>query len=248
MIENGEGFAHDLERLGEAIRQGAAAVVLVDPANPTASVLTREELNTLAMWCLDNSCVLILDETYERLVFDDRERMHPWIIPDLRGNVLTVGSFSKSLGMAGWRLGYLFGNRLLMEEAYKVHDSVAICSPLPAQALLKAIIEGPHQPWMRSNLAELTRRRQQCRDQFTQADCCLQWRRVDGGIFSLLAYDSEIGSLEMTQRILRETGVVLVPGRAFGPGGEHHVRLSFGSSSTEELDTALERLTTFRLD
>jgi aminotransferase len=237
MIETDEGFSLDLDRVHDAIHQGAAALVIVDPANPTGSALQSEELYHLATRCADNDCLLIIDETYERLVFDGHRRDHPWRIPELRPRVLTVGSFSKSLGMAGWRLGYLFGARILMDEAYKVHDSVAICSPLPAQALLKEITD---------NLAELHHRRQRCFELLRAGTGCLAWRPVAGGIFSLLAYDAGESSLEMAHRVLEETDVVLVAGSAFGPAGEGHLRLSFGSSTLDDLNTALERLATFR--
>lgn len=246
MIETDEGFSHDTKGLHDAVRHGAAALVIVDPANPAASVLESEKLRDLATCCLDNSCILIIDETYEQLVFDGRKGEHPWRIPELRSSVLTVGSFSKSLGMAGWRLGYLFGSKLFMDEAYKVHDSVAICSPLPAQALLKEILEGPYQEWITGKLSELHYRRQRCFDVLAEGNGCFAWRRVEGGIFSLVAYDTELSSLEMAHRVLEETGIVLVPGAAFGPAGERHLRLSFGSSTWDELTAALERLATFR--
>jgi aspartate/methionine/tyrosine aminotransferase len=246
MIETDEGFSHDTERLHAVVGKGAAALVIVDPANPTASVLESEELKELATRCAASGCVLIVDETYERLVFDGRKREHPWTIPELRSCVLTVGSFSKSLGMAGWRLGYLFGDRLFMDEAYKVHDSVAICSPLPAQALLKEILEGPYQVWLDGKLSELHRRRQRCFQLLALGNSCFAWRRVEGGIFSLIAYESEQSSLEMAHRVLEEIGIVLVPGSAFGPAGERHLRLSFGSSTWDELTEALERFATFR--
>jgi aspartate/methionine/tyrosine aminotransferase len=216
-----------------------------DPANPTASVLDSEELLGLAARCAEHRCILIIDETYERLILDDRTHNHPWTVPELRKSVLTIGSFSKSLGMAGWRLGYLFGHKAMLEEAYKVHDSVAICSPLPAQALLKETLEGPYEPWMRENLSELHRRRRQSAERLGQPHSFFRWRRVAGGIFSLMSYQSEIGSLEMARRVLERTGIVLVPGVAFGPAGEHHLRLSFGSSTAQELTEALEALVTF---
>ena len=248
MTETNEGFTLDLGRVHETIRQGAAALVIVDPGNPTASVLKSEELRELATSCASHGCMFIIDETYERLVFDGRRRDHPWSIPELRSSVLTVGSFSKSLGMAGWRLGYLFGTELLMNEAYKVHDSVAICSPLPAQALLKEILLGPWEAWIEHNLAELDHRRQLCFELLSDSTGCLAWRRVEGGIFSLVAYRGVQSSLDMAHRALEKTDVVLVPGSAFGPRGEGHLRLSFGSSSLDDLNTALERLANFRLD
>ncbi|MBN1424353.1 pyridoxal phosphate-dependent aminotransferase [Candidatus Fermentibacteria bacterium] len=244
MREETEGFRLDVEALIREIRAGCAAVVLVNPSNPTGSVASDDDLRRVAGECAASNTACIIDETYEKLTFDRRARWHPWHDPKTRAVTLVVGSFSKSLGMAGWRLGYLLGQELLMAEALKVHDSVAICAPVIAQRLLGAILRGPYVEWTKDKLRDLEERRQIVRSAL-QAAPFFHWRPTAGGIFSFLPYRGASTSVDVAAKVLGETGVSLVPGSAFGPAGEGHLRLSFGSSSREDLQEALEVLTAY---
>ncbi len=245
MIEHEGGYSQDIRRLADSIEEGASALVIVDPANPTGSVIGEEDLRFLAEHCAECGCMLIIDETYERLEFTDKKRSHPWLVPELKEVVLTVGSFSKSLGMAGWRLGYLFGPKELMDEAYKVHDSVAICSPVPAQALLREILMGPVDDWLDGRMIELRRRMETTASALDAGNGFFSWRDVEGGMFTFVSYSEDRNSLDVAMSVLEKAGIILVPGSAFGPAGERHLRLSFGSSSFDDLKAALEMLAVF---
>ncbi len=244
MRETDEGFALDVEAVLEEIGEGCAAVVLVDPGNPTGSVASEEDLRAVACSCARAGTALILDETYERLTFRPR-RWHPWQEEETRSCTVLVGSFSKSLGMAGWRLGYLLASAPLVTEALKVHDSVAICAPTVAQRLLRLVLEGPFEEWCAAILAELDERRRLVRDALAHSTL-FRWRPTEGGIFSFIRYQSECDSMAMASRLLLETDVAVVPGSAFGSAGEYHLRLSFGSPPLDDLIEALERLRSLR--
>jgi len=246
MLETEQGFSYDIDGTINAVKRGARAVVLVNPSNPTATVLSDSDVNRIASVCAESHCFLIIDETYERFVYDHQFSWHPWMDEDIRPWCLTVGSFSKTFGMAGWRLGYLFGPGDLLDQALKVQDSIAICAPVPAQILLSAILKGPVEEWLSVHLRELRRRRSLTRQSLSAPGTFLSWRASDGGFFSFLVYSHTLNSVEMAYEILRQTGVALVPGSSFGLKGENHLRLSYGSSRMDELEIALKRLVEFR--
>ena len=245
MRETENGFSYDVDGTMEAIKNGARVVVLVHPSNPTATVIHTPDLQRIAHSCAHHGCYIILDETYERFLYEKKTHWHPWMDSKARPWCLTIGSFSKTFGMAGWRIGYLFGPAAMLDQALKVQDSVAICAPVPAQLLLNFILNGHAEEWLNIRIRELRRRLHLARDTFTHPESFLQWREVEGAFFSFLAYDSQVRSADMALEILEKTGVGLVPGSSFGSMGEYHLRLSFGSSSAEELDTALDLLLGF---
>ncbi|MCU0612899.1 MAG: pyridoxal phosphate-dependent aminotransferase [Candidatus Eisenbacteria bacterium] len=245
MREDESGFHLNAAGIISEIRSGCAAVVVVDPANPTGSVVEECSLRLISEACAASGTALILDETYERITFSPPRGWHPWRDARTRGVTILVGSFSKSLGMAGWRLGYLIAPPHVMEQALKVHDCVAICAPVSAQVLLRLVLEGPFEEWMRVRLDDLDRRRRSVR-QALEASSFFRWRPTGGGIFSFLPYRGTSNSLDTATRVLSETGVALIPGSAFGPAGEGHLRLSFGSTPATDFEEALARLAAHR--
>lgn len=215
---------------------GSRALVLVNPGNPTGSVLSRDELQDLARWTHRENCALIIDETYEGFNFTG-SAWHPWI-DEKAPHVLTLGSFSKSFGISGWRLGYLFGPANLLAEALKVQDSVVICPPAPAQILLEECLR--HPGYREERASEVDARRKLCREALSRAKG-LQWREAGGGFFTLAACPG-IDGWEAS-RILLETGRIgVIPGGAFGETGENHVRISFGCLPDHDVQPAMEAL------
>ncbi len=236
-----DGWELPRERLSERI-PGAAGLVLVNPGNPTGCVLDEEELRWLTDLTAGHGCHLIVDETYERFNFDG-SGWHPWG-EDRPEHVITFGSFSKSFGMPGWRLGYMFGDAELMEQALKVQDSVVICPPTPSQLVLERALQ--LDGWVEERARGVLRRRELCR-QALQACSGLSWRRAGGGFFTLAAIDSGAPSREVCLQLLDLYGLATIPGAAFGPAGEGHIRISFGCLPDEQIAPAMEALSSVRL-
>lgn len=236
MEESEGGWAMDMDLL-ERTLDSVRVLVMVNPGNPTGTVIPDGQMKLIHRMTRESGTFLIMDETYERFVFTG-DGWHPW--QDGRPeNVLTIGSFSKSLGMPGWRLGYLFGPGRLLREAIKVQDSVVICPPSPSQHMLEmALCE---EEWIAEKSAGVSERLRACR-QALSASRCLHWRDAGGAFFTLAAYDGEMNSEEAAMHLLEEYGIGTIPGSSFGPSGEGHLRISFGCLSSEEIGPAMEAL------
>ena len=137
MIEEDNDWKIPLDELENVLRE-VSVLTLVNPGNPTGKVIKDSIMKRIVEMTADSGTFLILDETYERFVFTG-DTWHPWQNEHPR-HVMTIGSFSKSLGMPGWRIGYLFGAADLLKQAIKVQDSVVICPPSPSQVLLEAAL------------------------------------------------------------------------------------------------------------
>lgn len=235
-----QGWEFPWEALEEAIH-GARALVLVNPGNPTGAVLRDKEMKRLAKMTVDAGCCLILDETYERFDFSGTS-WHPWV-EEKNERVITLGSFSKSLGIPGWRLGYLFASSELLKEALKVQDSAVICAPTPAQLLMEECLN--HPDYTEEKIQGLKERLRLCREALGHARG-LQWRHAAGGFFTLAACPGTADS-EAARILLERYGIGTIPGSAFGESGKEHLRISFGCLSDEQLAPAMEKLASVRL-
>jgi aminotransferase len=238
-----EGWRFPRAAIEKELEEDLRALVLVNPGNPTGCVLTEEELRWLAEATADAGCFLLIDETYERFNFTGSS-WHPWQEPGRAPNCLTFGSFSKSLGIPGWRIGYLFGDAALLEQALKVQDSAVICPPTPSQLLVESSLR--QRDWIEAKSAAVRRRLDLCREAMSTASG-LEWREPGGGFFTLASLPEGMDDTAAAMRLLEEHSVATIPGSAFGPGGAGHLRVSFGCLSDEEIGPAMGALSEVRL-
>ncbi len=235
-MEEGPRWELPWEELESAVAS-TDALVLVDPGNPTGSVLDDDGMRRVVGMTRELGSFLILDETYERFRFD-RRSAHPWVARR-EPHVLTIGSFSKSLGMAGWRLGYLFGDAGMLEQALKVQDSVVICPPVASQVLLELSLR--HPAWAEELSKGVEMRRDLCREALRGCEG-LEWRGAEGAFFTLARSRTGMTDLDAAMHLIEAHGLAAIPGSAFGEAGSGHLRLSFGCLPEEELEPAMRAL------
>ena len=226
-----------MDRLEETMKT-AATLVLVNPGNPTGMVIPDGTMKEITEMARDTGTFLIIDETYERFVFTG-DNWHPRQ-DSTAEHVLTLGSFSKSLGMPGWRIGYLFGAGEMLEQAIKVQDSVVICPPAPSQKLLELTIR--RTGWIEKMSAEVKRRRDICKKTLLNGSGGLKWREAGGAFFTLAQLETGMNSYQAALHLLEEYGIGTIPGSAFGESGEGHLRISFGCLKESQIETAMEKL------
>ncbi len=229
------------EKLEERI-PGAKVMVLVNPGNPTGSTLSEEELRRIIKLTEENNCTLIIDETYERFNFTG-STFHPWI-ETKKESVLTIGSFSKSFSLSGWRLGYLFGADHILKEALKVQDSVVICPSTPGQLLLEECLN--LDGWVEKRSAEVEYRRVLCEEAMQKSNG-LKWRESGGGFFTLAKTPDGFDAYALANYLIEKYSIATIPGDAFGETGKQHLRFSFGCLSDQQLAAAMSSLASIDL-
>ncbi len=237
LIEDQGRWKVPLEELNWVLGN-TAVLVVVNPGNPTGQVIPDQVMKRIVEMTAASGTFLIIDETYERFVYTG-DSWHPWQDEQYR-HVLTLGSFSKSLGMPGWRLGYLFGSEDLLEQAIKVQDSVVICPPTPSQHLLKIALQ--EEDWIREMSEGVRKRLQLCKRALNAGDS-LSWREAGGAFFTLAAYESTMNANDAALYLLNEYGIGTIPGSAFGESGEGHLRISFGCLADEDIEPVMKLLT-----
>ncbi|MHA2080677.1 MAG: pyridoxal phosphate-dependent aminotransferase, partial [Candidatus Thorarchaeota archaeon] len=134
-------FQPRIEDIEAAIDKNTRTIFMISPNNPTGAVYEKETLDGIVDLCIQHDIMLISDETYSRMVFDDATHYSPRSRRDAENHVVTLGSFSKDFGMSGWRVGFAVGSAEFIREFLKVQDSVTICAPTAGQILALEVIK-----------------------------------------------------------------------------------------------------------
>jgi aspartate aminotransferase len=213
-------------------------IFLASPSNPTAAVLTEEEIRGLANIALERNVLLVIDEVYHRLLYGGVEHFSICQVDEVKDRAILLNSFSKTYAMTGWRVGYLVADPKVIRDLVGFHKALVTCVNAPAQKGGVAALTGP-QDCVEAMKAEYTRRMR------LVADVLKGIERVstppcEGAFYFFPRFEHQITSRDMTQ-YLTERGVIVRSGTEFGENGQHHIRISF-ATSIEKLQEGMERL------
>ncbi|MCH8310169.1 MAG: pyridoxal phosphate-dependent aminotransferase [Chloroflexi bacterium] len=235
-----DGFQMSLSDIEPVITDRTRAVVVTSPNNPTGTVYDPDEIERIARFAAERGIYLISDEAYETFCFDGSTRFSPGSISDVADSVITLGSFSKTFGMTGWRVGYIVGSAEFCRQAVKVQDATAICAAIVTQVAATAALE-VFDSFTRSHIQELEERRRLL-EETIDAIPALNWERTSGALFAFVRADYQPPERELAWDILETSGVLTVPGSAFGTQWSNYLRISYGSSPRDRFESALGKL------
>lgn len=236
-----EGFALTTERLQAAITPHTRALLVNTPNNPTGRVLNAEEAAAVAEIACRHNLVIITDEIYEHIRYGSRSHLSMATQPGCAERTLTVNGFSKAYAMTGWRLGYVAGPVALMRQLVKAQEHTVGCAASFVQLGGLAALTGS-QACREGMRTEYDRRRQMVVVALndTPGIHCPD----PEGAFYVLPDITGTGfndGVEFSSWLLRNAGIAVVPGSAFGSAAAGHVRLSF-AGAPGVLETAVARL------
>ncbi|MCI8474617.1 MAG: aminotransferase class I/II-fold pyridoxal phosphate-dependent enzyme [Oscillospiraceae bacterium] len=229
------------EELKAAITPKTKAVVLPFPCNPTGGIMGREDLEALAEVLRDTNIMVISDEIYGELTYG-QHHVSMANLPDMYERTIVVNGFSKAYSMTGWRLGYVCGPKPLLSAMTKLHQYGIMSAPTASQyAAIEAMEKGDED--IEAMKEEYDGRRRFLVDGFRRLGLeCFEPR---GAFYTFPCIKSTgLTSEEFCDRFLQEEHVAVIPGSAFGPGGEGFVRACY-AASMKDLAEALERLERF---
>lgn len=230
--------AHDLKT---AISPKTKALILPYPCNPTGAIMEKKDLEEIAKVLKDTNIVVISDEIYSELTFGS-DHVSFASIEGMKERTVTVNGFSKTFSMTGWRLGYACAPREILSQMTKIHQFAIMCAPTVSQyAAVEALRHGDEA--IASMKEEYNRRRKLTVSSFNEIG--LTCREPKGAFYAFPSIQkSGLSCDEFCERLLKEKHVAIVPGTAFGKGGEGFVRASY-CYSTEHLIEAISRIEKF---
>lgn len=243
-LEAEDGFAIRADPILEAIDERTRLVLINSPSNPTGGLVSAEDLRRIVAFCAERGIVVLSDETYEYFVYGDREHASAaTLAKEYPETVVVVGSFSKTYAMTGWRVGYCLGPEALIKKMVAMQShSTSNPTSFAMRGALAALRHAGED--VRRMIAAFARRRDflvQGLEQIPGVSCA-----VPAGAFYAFPRvathytEGRRGSVALAEYLLREAGLAVVPGEAFG--ADDHLRFSFACSE-QELERALEHLT-----
>lgn len=236
-----DGFAVDPAAIAAAITPRTKAVLIGSPANPTGAVQPRPVLEELARLAETHDLYLISDEIYARLTYVGS---HTCLasLPGARDRTVVLGGFSKAHAMTGWRVGWICAPRAIAELCVRVHQYTMLCAPHISQlAAVEALENGDDD--VTEMVADYDRRRRV----FVKGlrEIGLDCPEPEGAFYAFPSIRrSGLDSETFAEQLLHAERVAVVPGNAFGPSGEGHIRCSY-ATALPLLEEALTRIDRF---
>lgn len=219
----------DLAEIRRKITEKTKALVLVTPNNPTGGVLSEQTLSGLAEIAVEKDVMVIADEIYERLIYDDAKHISIASLPGMKERTFTLNGLSKAFSMTGWRIGYVAAPEEYIAALNKIHQHNTTCAPSFVQKASIAALRDEQ-----DEVADMVKEYQRRRDYAVAAINAIPGLscRCPKGAFYIFINIKALNrpSAEVAQLLLEQAKIALVPGDVFGSGGEGYLRLSFANS------------------
>ncbi len=242
LVRDGNRFRLDMDRVREAIDRNTRMLIVNSPSNPTGWVMTAEEQKALVEIARRHDLVILSDEVYERLSFENEVAPSIARFDEKLEHVLVVNSLSKTYNMTGWRLGWAIGNERLIGLMTKAAEFITSNPATPTQqATIVALRDG--EAYVRQVRQEYASRRALVMKELAGIPG-VSLPIPEGAFYAFPQIEGLKDSTTLARRLVADAGVAMAPGVAFGPSGEGYIRLCFASSE-QTLTTALDRFKRF---
>mgnify|MGYP001608038154 CR=1 FL=1 len=239
----------NLNKIAAAITPKTRAIFYCNPNNPTGTIFPKEQLLKLGWLAEEHDLFIIADEVYKDFIYDNQPIFSLARLPALRHRVIRAFSFSKSYAMTGWRVGYLHSDEKITAQILKVHDSLVTCAPVISQYAAMGALEMGESALADFQTAYRARRELICR-RLDRLASIFEYVKPVGAYFVFPSFallnkarknKPTWSSWDLAGDLLEKVQVATVPGSAFGPSGEGHLRLSFGRDEND-INRAFDRL------
>ena len=239
-VRIGDDFSFDEEAWEAAITKKSRAIIINTPNNPTGKVFSKKELRFIADLCIDHNMVAITDEIYEHILYDGKKHVSIGSLSGMRDRTITIGSFSKTYSVTGWRVGYALAGTEITARLRKIHDFLTVGAPAPLQHACVAALSLP-ESYYRGLAEDYDRKRKILYNGLLEAGFSCRLPEGAYYIFSDIA-ESGMTDVAFAQKLVETAGVAAVPGSSFyHEGGETKLRFTF-SKKDETLHEACMRL------
>ena len=241
-----DDFRLTAERLEKAITPRAKALILPYPNNPTGAVMEKCDLEAVAEVIRRHDLLVISDEIYSELIYGGREHVSIASLDGMAERTVTINGFSKAFAMTGWRVGYACGPAEIISVMTKIHQYAIMCAPRQGQvAAVSALKTGRENDYavIRTMRDSYDRRRRLMVSSFR--DMGLECFEPYGAFYAFPSIRrTGMTSEDFCAALLEEKNIAAVPGTAFGPSGEGHIRCCY-ATAIDKINIAMERMADF---
>lgn len=237
-------YLPDVDRLRAAVTPRTRAIVTVSPNNPSGAVYPEATLRAINALCAERGLVHISDEAYEQFTYDGARHFSAASLAGAAAHTISLYSLSKAFGFASWRIGWMVFPENLGPALRKIQDTIVICPPVISQhAAVGALAAGT--PFVREKLRALAAVRAVVQRELAAlaADGVCDVPAAPGAFYFLLRLKNTTRPpLEVATRLIREHGVAVIPGDAFGLAHGCHLRVAYGALEKSTAAEGIARL------
>ena len=236
-------FRYDANVLEDAFKQGAKAILICNPSNPSGKVFTREELSQIAELAVKYDTYVIMDEVYEHIVYAPHQHIYMNSLPGMWERTVSCSSLSKTYSITGWRLGYAIAPQYIMDRIKQYHDFNTVGAPSP---LMEAAVVGLEMP--DSYYAEFGAHYAHMKKLFTEGldRIGIEYTDPQGAYFVLANIGQFMkkgqNDVEFCEEMAKKVGVAVVPGSSFFMEDVPDIVRMHFAKKDETLYEALNRL------
>lgn len=239
-----DGFQIDVEVLKAAITEKTRAIIINSPNNPTGAVFSPETFEKIAAVAIEHDLLILSDEVYEAFCFDETFVPMAAFAPE---NTITFSSFSKAFAMTGWRIGYMIAPESINLTAKLINEAIAYSAPTPSQRA--GIYALNHYDTLVPQVVAVFKERLTYIEQRVAEIPFLSLSPVKGSMYAFINIEQTgLDSVSFVEKLLKETSVLMIPGKAFGETtGDGYVRLA-ATQSLDLLKEAFDRIAACSFD
>ena len=240
-LDKAKGFAVDIAAIEAKITAKTRMISLVNPANPTGRVFTRDELSALATLAIKHDLLIASDEVYEQIVYDGNKHISIAALPGMFERTFSMFAFTKAYAMDGWRIGYVACHERFVPAILKITANDVSHVNTFIQDGARAALEGP-----RDDVDHMLANDKKCRDMVVarmNQMSGVKGEMPQGSIYAFPDISSTgKSSQQVADEILEKCHVVTEAGTFYGAGGEGHLRVCFGAEPYERIEEAMGRM------
>jgi aspartate aminotransferase len=226
------GFQPDLDLIRKGMDKSVRFIVMNSPNNPTGAVYAPDTIREIARIAQQYGALIFSDEIYEDILYEG-ERYSPGSEFE---NVITINGFSKTYAMTGWRLGYVTAPSEIIDGMIKIYQQSATCVTSFAQSGAIEALRNPKAAADSQAMVQGYRERCDLITELIQESRFFKGFVPQGAFYAFPSYTFSKSSLEIANLLLEKAHVATVPGSAFGPCGEQHIRFSYSTSKANIIE------------
>ena len=241
LVPTDANYQLQVEAISAAITDRTRAVVTISPNNPTGVVYPAEALQRVNQLCRERGIYHISDEAYEYFTYDGVEHISPARFDPGCQYTISLFSLSKAYGFASWRIGYMAIPSHLLESIKKIQDTILICPPVVSQyAALGALYAGRGYCMQKLEAIATMRQSVLAAVDMLQDFCTVP--QAQGAFYVLLNLNTQISAMTLTERLIQEYGVAVIPGTTFGMHQGCYLRVAYAALEPETVKEGCDRL------
>jgi aspartate aminotransferase len=230
-----DGWHWSPEDIRSHITPKTKAIIINTPSNPTGSIISKETLNEIGEIAEEKDLVIISDEVYENLVYDD-EHFSIGSMDNLAERTVTISGFSKSYAMTGWRIGWMVASKETIRMVNKLQQHSLTCIPPFIQMGALAALEAGDGCVM--EMKEEFKARRDLLIPLLNDIPSISCEVPKGAFYAFFKMDLGFKSMDLAEMLLYKAHVALTPGSAFGSGGDGYMRMSYAASRDDLIEGA----------